>query len=154
VSEYTTPKTGEHVIAYACPHSATARLLGQQESGCFVVHLVGDAHAHATYKGCVEQVTTLDTRPARWSMDHPWNQHLYPHHDAIPEALAWHRLLAAEEAQRAAAAERTRALVAAGGHVSVTLDRTPLRTVITEAMHDAEGNGVAIRNAGEIWGDL
>jgi hypothetical protein len=150
---YTTPQAGEHVIAYAYPNSTTARKLGQQH-GCFAVHLVGDVIGHGTYTDCVAHVSTLGTRPARWSMDHPWNQHLYPHHDAIPEALAWHRLLAAEEAQRAAAAERTRALVAAGGHVSVALDRTPTRTVVTETHRDAAGHGVAIRNAGELWGCL
>ena len=154
MSEYTKPKAGEHVIGYAYPSSTTARYLGKGEIGCFVVHVVGNMTAHPNYSDCVAQVKTLGTRPGRWSMDHPWNQHLYPHHDAIPEAQAWHRLLAAEEAERVAAAEHARALVAAGGSVSLAMDRTPTRTVVTETHRDAAGHGVAIRNAGELWGGL
>lgn len=154
MTEYTTPKAGEHVIAYAYPNSTTARAFGCAERGCFVVHLVGEMFAHTTYACCVAHVVPLGTRPGRWSMDHPWNHRLYPEHDAITEVQAWHRLLAEEEAHRVAAAERTRTLIEAGGHVSVALDRTPTRTVVTETHRDAAGHGVAIRNAGELWGCL
>lgn len=149
---YTTPKAGEHVISFAYPGSDTASKLGQAERGCFVVHLVGEMFAHATYVACVAHVATTGTHPGRWSMDHPWNQHLYPHHDDTPEARAWHQRLADEEAQRVAAAERTRKLLAEGGRVTIALDKTPMRTVVTETHHDAEGNGVCVRNAGELWG--
>ncbi len=152
MSEYTKPKAGEHVIGYAYPTSTTATFLGKGKIGCFVVHRVGNMTAHPNYADCVAFVKTLGTRPGRWSFDHPWNQHLYPHHDDAPEARAWHQRLADEEAERVAAAERTRKLLAAGGRVTIAMDPTPMRTVVTETHHDAEGNGVAIRNAGELWG--
>ncbi len=154
MSEYTKPKAGEHVIGYAYPTSTNATFLGKGKTGCFVVHVVGNMTAHPNYADCVALVKTLGTRPGRWSIDHPWNHRFYPEHEAIPEVQAWHLMLAAEEAQRAAAAERTRAVVAAGGRVSLDMDRMPTRTVVTETHRDAAGHGVAVRNAGELWGDL
>ncbi len=150
-TSYTLPKAGEHVISYAYPSSDVAKQLGQAERGCFVVRLVGETFAHATYSACVAHVVPLGTRPGRWSMDHAWNQHLYNHLDESEEARAWHQRLLAEEAQRVAAAH-TGSLLAQGGSVSVDLDRMPGRTVVTETHRDADGHGVAVRNAGEIWG--
>lgn len=152
VTDYTLPKAGEHVIGYAYPGSDTATKLGQATTGCMVVWLVGETHAHANYNACIDHVSALGTRPGRWSMDHPWNQHLYTHPNESPKAREWHQRLLAEEAQRAAAAARTGECRAGGGSVSVDLDRTPGRTVVTETHRDADGHGVAIRNAGELWG--
>ncbi len=150
-SEYTKPKAGEHIIGYAYPGSDTARALHHELNGCYVVWLVGQMHAHPNYASCVAQVSALGTRPGRWSADHPWNQRFYPEHNLNLEARAWHQRLLAEEAQRVAAAERTQAVVDAGGSVTVDMVVTPMRTVVMETHRDASGNCLDMRNAGEIW---
>lgn len=154
MSEYTKPKAGEHVIGYAYPGSDTARTLNKDRSGCYVVWLVGEVHAHPNYDACVAQVAALGTRPGRWSADHPWNQQFYPEHDQSQESRAWHQRLLAEEKERAEAAARTARLLASGGRVTITMDTTPSRTVVTETHRDAQGHGVCVRNAGELWGCL
>lgn len=66
-------------------------------------------------------------------------------------ALEWHQRVVGEEAERDAAMNRVRAIIARGGRVAVVMVRTPLRTVVHEEHRDADGNGLAARNAGEIW---
>lgn len=70
----------------------------------------------------------------------------------LPHPTGWAERVAAEEAVRAAAAARAQAILQVGGRITVSAERTQLRTVLLETMHDGSGACVDIRNAGEIWG--
>jgi hypothetical protein len=78
MEDCTAPNDGEHVISYAYPSSPHAEALGQGQRGCYVVRVVGDTVAHATYCACIAHVESLGTAPGRWSMDHPAHAHTLP----------------------------------------------------------------------------
>lgn len=65
---------------------------------------------------------------------------------------SWSERVAAEEADRAAADLSRRDLLARGGHTTVELWQTPLRSVVTEITRGPDGALESAQAVGEIWG--
>lgn len=78
MSDYTAPKSGEHVIGYAYPWSPAAVALGLGDCGCWRVRTVDGTVGLSSYGACLEYVRQLGTAPGRWSDDHPLNAKLRP----------------------------------------------------------------------------
>ena len=71
----------EHKIGFAYPSSERAKNLGHEATGCFTVEVAGHLSPARSYAQAKHFVEKLGSVPDRWSMDHPDNQRLNPHHE-------------------------------------------------------------------------
>ena len=74
-------RPAEHQICVASPSSENAKQLGYEKTGCFTIEVAGKMSPARSYAQAKSFVEKLGSTPGRWSMDHPSNQRLNPHHD-------------------------------------------------------------------------
>ena len=67
---------GEHEVSYAYPSSPLAIQLGYSGTGCFVFSKRGQTLPFTAKSDALVWASLSGTRPMRWSIDHPANQHL------------------------------------------------------------------------------
>lgn len=64
-----------HELTYAYPTSPAAQAMGWSSTGCYVLAANGRSRSFESLAIGMQCTVALGTSPARWSIDHPLNQH-------------------------------------------------------------------------------